>query len=341
MKKNLLFFTIMFCVAVLWAQENSNPLSNEEFFTQSELVIEGQFTKIVHTYDTKGNGKFEDCIAIEEILVKKVYKGDTSLAGELIYLTRVGTSVGAEKIYSNETWIDEWGISITSELLPSYRTPKIFYENEINYGVSSFTPKIYFLKRSDLLDDNNTKYHSYKKYMHIYNILYGIRSESYNYMFVCDNINVIAGLDNLIFYNRKDFYDYMKQFEGFNASELVFHYEMTQNERHEAYLDSLRAVHKVDVDFMNNLLKNECHLKDFQKKESKKKVSKKSKNSKRNIEYSTLTLQMANFKEVSSDGKKYVEFDILGQSENQVGNKQWCFHLCCVLLSERAHLFKQ
>ena len=219
MKKHLLILITLLSLSLLSAQNHPDKpaLTNEQFFSQAELVIEGQFAKIVDTYDTKGTGKFEDCIAVDAIRVKKVYKGDTALTGKFIYLTQIGTSLGVEEYYSNETWVDERGIYHACELLPSYRTPKIFFENGIDFGVSSRTPKIYFLKSSDLPDNKNSKYFSHKKYMHIHNILQGIRSESYNCMFVCDDINVIAGLDNLIFRNRRDFYDYMKQFEGFNA----------------------------------------------------------------------------------------------------------------------------
>ena len=146
--KNLLLFIFMFCVAVLWAQENSNTLSNEEFFTQSELVIEGQFTKIVHTYDTKGNGKFEDCIAIKAIIVKKVYKGDPSLAGTTIFVVQKGAHLGSEKDYETEIVID--GISGIREICDAYFVPFFLSKNGINFAVNSFTPLILFFLTSGI-----------------------------------------------------------------------------------------------------------------------------------------------------------------------------------------------
>jgi len=67
-------------------------------------------------------------------------------------------------------------------------------------------------------------------------------------MYVCDDINVIAGLDNLIFRNRRDFYDYMKQFEGYIVPELTNLYEkqLDKKELNNVVLDSVRYQAVVD-----------------------------------------------------------------------------------------------
>jgi hypothetical protein len=88
MKKIILLLATLLSVTFLYAQtvenkQNPNkiPRTNEDFFTQAEFVAEGYFFKCVATYDTKGNGKREDFFAIVEYKIKKVYKGDISLAG--------------------------------------------------------------------------------------------------------------------------------------------------------------------------------------------------------------------------------------------------------------------
>ena len=248
MKKHLLILITLLSLSLLSAQNHPDKptLTNEQFFSQAELVIEGQFAKIVDTYDTKGTGKFEDCIAVDAIRVKKVYKGDTALTGKLIYLTRLGTRLGEESWYE-EARISDDGIYISYDIGISYTTPKIFFENGIDFGVSSRTPKIYFLKSSDLPDDSNSKYFSYNKYTNLEKYC-NYSSGFYNFMYVCDDINVIAGLDNLIFRNRRDFYDYMKQFEGYIVPELTNLYEkqLDKKELNNVVLDSVRYQAVVD-----------------------------------------------------------------------------------------------
>jgi len=68
MKKLILLLFVLTSTLLLNAQSaekeqnsaNENSLSDEEFFTKADLVVEWQFLRIVETYDTKGNKKYDD-----------------------------------------------------------------------------------------------------------------------------------------------------------------------------------------------------------------------------------------------------------------------------------------
>jgi len=267
MKKKLLFLITLFSISFLYAQNNSNnaPRSNEEFFTQAELVIEGQFMRVVATYDTKGKGNYEDCYRINAIHVKKVFKGDPSLAGTTIYVVRKGAHLGEEEDYERESVID--GILTVREICDAYFVPGLFSKNGIDSGVNSFTPSVYFFKTSNLPDDKNSEYFSYKKYVHIEENKGD--SEPHNFMYVCGDI--IAGLDELIFRNREDFYNYMRRFEGFVIPEQNNFPEKQYGKvvSNEAVSDSLRCTHKTELDSIRNLFMKEYLLKDSKKKKQK------------------------------------------------------------------------
>ena len=200
MKKSILFLTTMLSVVFLHAQTEkpNTPIPNEEFFIQAELVFEGHFLRYVESYDTKGESKSKDCITISAYQVTRVYKGDQSLTGEIVYKAVQGYALGLEKLTNSTT---------------SYWIPPIFRRNGINEAVSAYSPRIFFFAASDLPDDENSKYFSHKKYKHLRNSFEGNIDDVYVYE------NKILGLDNLVFHNREDFYNYMKQFEGFTVPE--------------------------------------------------------------------------------------------------------------------------
>ena len=233
MKKIILLLTTLFCVAFLHAQtavnQQNQQLSNEDFFNKSELVIEGQYIKIVATYDTKGNEIYDDCYSITAYNVHKVYKGDTSLTGKTIYITKQGALLGWENDTLSRTITTRPNGEIILPMIEDigYITPPVISKNGIRCGVSKYTPNILFLVTSDFPDDKNTnsKYFSYKKYKFIRNT---IRMKGDNIMYVCGNI--IAGLDDLIFHNREDFYKYMRQFEGFMVPEPEKQLEIKNSE---------------------------------------------------------------------------------------------------------------
>jgi len=53
---------------------------------------------IVATYDTKGNKNRDDIYSIYAIRVLKVYKGDPSLTGEIIYRTQKGGDLAKKRL---------------------------------------------------------------------------------------------------------------------------------------------------------------------------------------------------------------------------------------------------
>jgi len=191
MKKKLLFLIILFCVSVLNAQNNTNeqPLTNKEVFQQAELVFEGYFLKLVHTYNLSGNLKDEDTYAILTYYVRKVFKGDLSLEGNSIYITQKGAILD----YEHSSLLEA-----TEEL--AIGTPFLL-ENGIP-GITSSSPAIFFFISSDFPDDENSEYSHEKKYKSLGNQLYVYENRA-------------AGLNNLAFQSREELYNYMSQFEGY------------------------------------------------------------------------------------------------------------------------------
>ena len=177
------------------------PISNEDFFKQAELVFEGYFLRYVDSYDTKGEGKSKDCITVSAYKVTRVYKGDPSLTGEVVYTAISGYALGLENLYAGNTTTSYW-------------TPYTFRRNGINQDVSAFSPRIFFFVSSDLPDNENSKYFSHKKYKHLRECFKGNIDDVYVYK------DKVLGLNNLVFHNREDFYNYMKQFEGFTVPEV-------------------------------------------------------------------------------------------------------------------------
>jgi len=211
MKKTLLILTTLLCVSFLYAQnpiqEVDTPLPNEDFFTKSELVIEGISLKWVANYDTKGNRNKDEIFRIHAVSVLKVFKGDQSLVGDIVYITENGGVLGAEN------WNDE-------KYDIEYYTPYIFQKNEVSCTVTRFEPQIFFLVTSDITDIKDSKYSPFKKYKHFTkytNDFYGYIFT--NKMYVCGNF--IGGLNDLLFLSREEFYNYIKKFEGFTVPEPV------------------------------------------------------------------------------------------------------------------------
>jgi len=203
MKKTFLLLAALCCVIFLYAQNNEKQLSNEDFFTQAELVIEGQLVRKLHTYNLKGTFEYEDGYTITAIKVIRVYKGDPSLKDSIILVTQKGGLLDQEKSF------DE---TIT---VCSFR-PKIFTDHGIHQGVNMFTPSIYFLVPSDFPDDENSKFASQDKYKYVKRNTED--SKGYDKMYVSGD--KILGLDNLVFHHRESFYNYMMQFDSFAVPEM-------------------------------------------------------------------------------------------------------------------------
>jgi len=214
MKKTILLLITLFCVTYFYAQQPQNeknapnPLSNEDFFNQAELVAECSFVKVVATCDSKGNRKLEDILALVEYKVKKVYKGDQSLTGSTVYIIENKWHLGSE----NSTWITSYieYFPETNEIVkiniqPAVPRSPIISGIEV---VTPWTPRIFFLTESEYPQtESSEKYTSNKKYKN----LKGFE----DVLFV--ERDIIAGLDSLVFKSHKEFYDYIRQFEGFTV----------------------------------------------------------------------------------------------------------------------------
>jgi len=218
MKKALLFLITLFCIAFLYAQNNEKQLSNKEFFTQAELVIEGQFVRKLYTYNLKGTFEYEDGYTIDAIKVLRVYKGDPSLKDSIILITKKGGLLGQEKAFDGE-----------SILHVGSHTPKIFMDHGINQGVNMFTTRIYFLVASDFPEDENSKYALHDKYKYVQRNTEN--SRGYDVMYVSGD--KILGLDSLVFHHRESFYNYMRQFDSFTVPEMEIQTENQPEKRED------------------------------------------------------------------------------------------------------------
>jgi len=228
-KPILLFITLLFSVATLYAQTteqkrlnfHAGGLSNEDFFIKSDLVVESRFLGIVATYDIEGNKNLGDIYSITAMKVHRVFKGDKSLEGDTIYFIEKGnTLVGIENTYYWRDYIanlkeNEGAVDPIYEI--QYPPPHPLLKNNDcrNCNISDYASHIYFFKASDFPDIKDSKYTFYKKYKFLYN--------SETRLYVCGD--KILGLNNLVFQNRGEFYDYIKQFEGFLIPESLLQLE--------------------------------------------------------------------------------------------------------------------
>jgi len=284
MKNTLLLLTTLICVSFLYAQNNTNniPLTNEEFFTQAELVVEGNFIRVVATYDTKGNGKYEDCYRISAYKVNKIYKGKQYSKGDTIFIVDEGGILGEESRISGPEYA-------------SYYTPAIFSKNGINCGINEYSTSIFFLDDSDFPDDENSKYYLKKKFRYLSN----------GGMIVCGDI--IAGLNDLVFRNRTDFYNYIMQFEGYRIPEP----ELIPEKQMGLFPDSvLHEIYRRGEAIMDSV--RNASMKDTIQIDKKKVLQE----TKSPSDYNTLTLQLANTQVTNSGGKCYFEFDVMASSNN-------------------------
>ena len=279
MKKKLLFLTTLFCIIFANAQtESFLQYTNEELFNKAEVVFEGYFIKDVEGYNLKGTNRYNDGYRIEAFKVQRVYKG-LYTNDDTIYIVRKGGYPGMEK---EEEDLRNSNVSVSE----SAEIPEIFLKHGIRRGFTYRSPAIFFLFPSDYPDNNNSKYASYNKYR----FLPGA------YLYVSGSM--VAGLNDLFFWKREDFYNYLKQFEGFRVP------EPETNIIDHNFIDPQYQF----LDSITNAL-----LKESYDKDSKKKVPE---NPKGVEEYNTLTLRLDNQQIVKEGSKKFVTFDILASSNN-------------------------
>ena len=204
----------------MYAQNNEKHLTNEEFFTQADIVFEGYYLKTVDIYDSKGNdkynSKFEDCYQIDAYIVQRMYKGPKYNAGDIIYIVSQGSFLGAKDNLERYSGIGFDEISIGLSF------PKI----GVNCTLDNRLLAIHFLVDSDFPDDVNSKYALYKKYRFL-TLFNDFSKNYYSTLFICQD--KIIGLDSLAFHEREDFYNYMKQFRGFTVLELPQEEEQLEN----------------------------------------------------------------------------------------------------------------
>jgi len=135
-------------------------------------------------------------------------------------------------------------------------------------GICGSSPAVHFIVRSDFPDDhNNAKYASYDKYkiMNKYTDRNRyIGAGIYDVLFVCND--KIMGLDSLLFHQREDFYNYMRQFRGFTVPEIDREPE-NGAEPDGGILDSEHYENRIAIP---DSTPNETDK--YQKKQSKKKV---------------------------------------------------------------------
>ena len=290
MKKLLLFFIAMLCVALLYPQvkknKQNNPdsisLSNDEFFEQAELVIEGELIWLVHTYTFGDSTNYKDVYGIDAFRVLRVYKGDPSLKDSIIYVARKGVHFGLEKE----------GIPLVS----SY-TPKFFVDNGINQGINVFTPSIYSFVASDFPDDETSKYASQKKYKYL------------SRLYVLGN--KIIGLGDLVIHQREDFYNYMRQFDGFTVPEMPKEQEVEWTNGAELDADILAPECYEKMKILTDSLLNEA--KKEKPEDSKKKEQEVPNGSTAN---KNLTLRINNLVKIQESSKWFVKFDVLASSND-------------------------
>ena len=316
MKKLTLFLFTVLCISFLYAQtnvtDNRDPdkpkFTNEEFFQQSELVVEAQPLGGVANYYANGSNSKDDIYSILAYKVQRVYKGEAIPAGDTIYLAVKG-KYNIEAPYTFRQ-IDSNNFEII-ENLPGLSVITDF-GNGIEIGINEYTPLVLFLVASDFPHDYNSKYSSYKKYKYLVKKNYskGISSDE---LYVGNDGN-IAGLNNLAFHTREEFYNYMKQFEGFIVPETKSKSleQIEKIEENEPLKDATHVNQEYNETFKNPFSQEFIPEK---VKSDKKKARKKAKRSR---DYNTITFQIENHQLIydEDEDKHYVLFDIMVSSNN-------------------------
>ncbi|MDR2980324.1 MAG: hypothetical protein LBV02_07810 [Bacteroidales bacterium] len=115
-------------------------LTNEDFFTKSDLVFDGAYLGRQAIYETTVDGKI-DTIVVIDYRVFKVYKGDPSLKWQTIH-------VACEKskfIFGPFLYSDT--------LVPFAPRPEYFKSKTVYPDYSYSMASIYFLSKSDVAGD--------------------------------------------------------------------------------------------------------------------------------------------------------------------------------------------
>jgi hypothetical protein len=207
MKKVTLFLIALFCLAVLHAQTTNNkqnitnnkPLSNEDFFTKSDLVFYGVRVKIDWYFDQN-----RDTITVFGYRIFDVYKGDPSLKYSTVYVFRKNDDIKLGPFYA------------TSPNHPDV-IPDVLQRNGVTSGYNSNMGAVYFLVESDFPDNGiPERYASFQRYDFLQ------ERDDKLYVFRDNKIisdSKIIGLNDLVFQTHHEFYEYLRQFEGYTVPE--------------------------------------------------------------------------------------------------------------------------
>jgi hypothetical protein len=175
-----------------------------------------------------------------------------------------------------------WGLGAENESLEDYEVqyviPNILRDNGITF-IDFWTPQIFFLTASDFPETGfPEKYTSSKKYKKLEN-------RKIENLYTAED--KIIGLNNLVFHKREDFYNYMRQFEGFMVPEPVQIPEKQpeKKELNDAIIDTTHFEY-IKVPFQKEIKKEKWS--DIKKKDRKKKQKGRT--------YNTLTFEYANHK---------------------------------------------
>ena len=308
MRKLLVSSIALFCVSFLHAQENTvnKKLTNEEYFNQAELVFEGFFIRTLHTYNF--HGRRDDSYGIDAIKVRRVLKGDQSLTDSVIYRVFLGTDLGFETYY-DERWDTVGNAYFYTPPASFSGSYELLKANGIPGKTSIHNYSVFFLKSSELPEDENSKYFAEKKYQDLEQALVWaqISPFSYNKLFICRDEDKVIGLDSLVFHSKVDFYNYIKQFEGYTVPPPPPQEPMIKAisaDEAKATLDPERYEEMLALrDYMYNIIEKEKE----KEKLSKKKIAPKPKGNPQNPK---LNLLISKPEKIKEGGKWYVKFSI-------------------------------
>ena len=179
--------------------ERIKLLSNEEFFSKSDYIIEAKISdKGYIVYDAGGNYKEDELYTSLFLIVTYVYKNDETMSispGDTLHYIRKG---GAIDKPSEERPIF-WEVIRTPPAI-DYDTG----ERESAMAAGDY-PTIYFMKKSDFPENPDTSKRS--KHPKV-SMLQDIKRAAIRID------GTISGLNDLHFENRYELYKYMEQFEG-------------------------------------------------------------------------------------------------------------------------------
>ncbi|MDR2011356.1 MAG: T9SS type A sorting domain-containing protein [Bacteroidales bacterium] len=275
---------------------NEGLLSNEEFFEKAELIIEGKMLGIICSYDAKGNYDPDDIYSEYRVLVEKVFKGAPELVNDTICMIRKSGTIYKPTESGYEEEINSYG-----EIPPE--PPE-----DMGLSISRDFSSILFFVRSDYPGNpDETKKCNYDKFQLLQekekaSLKFGDYSWGAKSSW---RFGKITGLNDLVFNNREELYEYMKQFKGITIPESKAQkplYEIKTQEQ----IDSLMKAREKRLETAKR-----------NKEERKKKLQKDLIRSD-NVN-NILTLRADNQQIIynETESKYYFEFDILVNANNQ------------------------